>query len=109
MTTLVNIRHSKCDVIIDRTGPFGNPHRHGYCYICGRVHDRIDCVKAYKEDFYKKLLTDQEFRDSIDSLKDKVLGCWCVPKLCHGMIIIEYLEDIPCKFPTTERTEFFES
>jgi hypothetical protein len=93
MTTLVNIRKGKhkCDVYIGRGTPFGNPHVIGYCLICRRVHDREDSVKEYRI-YFNRRLTDQTFRDRVLSLKDKVLGCWCVPLLCHGMVIVEFLE-----------------
>lgn len=100
MTTVVNLRTTKgkprpkCDVKIDRSSPFGNPHTLGFCKLCNRTHDRIDCLKEYKIYFYKRLLTDETFRDKVLSLKGKVLGCWCVPLLCHGHVIIEYLEGI---------------
>ena len=103
-TTLVNVRHTdKCDVMIDRTGPFGNPFKIG---VNG---DRVQVIEKYREWFYKRILTDTEFRDKIQSLKGRVLGCWCVPDLCHGMVIIEYLERIPYgnKQTNTKTTDFF--
>lgn len=90
-TSVVNRRKTrKYDVYIGRGTPFGNPHVIGYCFICKTLHDRVGAVEAYKRDFYKRL-TNPEFRDMVLSLKGKVLGCWCVPLLCHGNIIIEYL------------------
>lgn len=108
ITTLVNLKNSKCEVKIDRTGPFGNPHRHGYCYICNKIHDRDECIEAYKIDFHKLILTDTEFRDKVLALKGHVLGCWCWPLNCHGMVIIEYLEGIPYKTKPKDKVEFFE-
>lgn len=110
-TTLVN-RHNtrRFETSIGRDSIFGNPHRIGYCSICKRVHDRVDCLKAYRIYFYKRLLTDEDFRVKINGLKGKVLGCWCVPDLCHGHIIIEYLENEPYEFERTnniETTDFF--
>jgi hypothetical protein len=80
---------AKYDIRIDRGTPFGNPFDHSKLGIT-----RVECVRRYKEWFYKRL-TDEAFRDRVLSLKNKILGCWCVPDLCHGMVIIEYLEGIP--------------
>ena len=102
-TTLVNIRHSKCDVAIGRLSIYGNPFR------IGEDGDRVQVIEKYREWFYKRILTDGGFRDRIQSLKGKVLGCWCVPEPCHGMVIIEYLEEIPYenKQTDTKTTYFF--
>lgn len=90
--------------MIDRTGPFGNPFDHNKLGIT-----REESVKQYHDYFHKRILTDDKFRDKIHSLKGKVLGCWCVPELCHGMVIIEYLEGIPygSKTTDTKTTDFF--
>lgn len=104
ITTLVNIRHSKCDVEIGRPSIYGNPFR------IGEDGDRVQVIEKYRKWFYEKILTDAEFRDKIHALKGKVLGCWCVPALCHGMVIIEYLEGIPYgskQTTDTPTTDFF--
>ena len=86
-TTIVNVKHNKCDVYIGRGTPFGNPFRIG---VDG---DRKQVLDKYKEYFIKRGLTDPMFRDKVLSLKGKTLGCWCVPLACHGDVIIEYLEN----------------
>lgn len=85
MTTVVNIKHHKCDVYIGRGSSFGNPFR------IGDDGDRVQVLAKYRT-YFNRRLTDPKFRDRILSLKDKVLGCWCKPLLCHGDVIIEYLE-----------------
>jgi|APCry1669192806_1035432.scaffolds.fasta_scaffold180394_2 hypothetical protein len=100
MTTVVNIRKKKgkkrphCDVLIDRTTPFGNRHAIGFCSVCNKVHDRKEAIAEYKKDFYI-CLTIPEFRDSVLAMKGKKLGCWCKPLPCHGDVIVEYLEKEP--------------
>jgi len=110
-TQLINRRKNKnFDISIGRDSIFGNPHRLGWCKICNRPHDRIDCLIAYKEYFYKRLLTDIDFRDNIEKLRGKILGCWCNPLPCHGNVIIEYLDGIPYEFEKPnhpETTDFF--
>lgn len=88
-TKIVNIYRDKYDVYIGRPGKgqdgyFGNPFS----------GDRVESIKLYKEYFYNRIKTDKDFKEKIDSLKGKVLGCFCFPKLCHGMVIIEYLDGI---------------
>ena len=104
-TTLVNLhdKTKRYDVKIDRRSFFGNPYR------IGADGDRQQVIEKYRKWFCKRILTDDKFRDRIQSLKDKVLGCWCVPEPCHGMIIIEYLEGIPYenKQTDTKTTDFF--
>ena len=85
MTTIVNIKRNKCDVYIGRGSPFGNPFR------IGDDGDRVQVLAKYRT-YFKRRLTDQSFRDKVLSLKGKVLGCWCKPLLCHGDVIVEYLE-----------------
>lgn len=29
----------------------------------------------------------------LDELKDKILGCWCAPKLCHGHVLVELINE----------------
>jgi hypothetical protein len=103
LTTLTNLHNlGTCHTIIDRTSIFGNPFKIG---VDG---DRIQVIEKYREWFYKRILTDAKFRDRIHSLKGHVLGCWCVPELCHGMVIIEYLEGIPYNKEKKEPSvEFF--
>ena len=47
------------------------------------ITSRIKVVKLFE----KYLATNKELRDCISELKDKKLGCWCAPELCHGEIL----------------------
>lgn len=88
MTEVVNIRDNKpFDVLIDRRSIFGNPFDHRRLGIT-----RHECVERYREYFHKRLKTDPEFKKRVLELKDKRLGCWCVPLECHGEVIKEYLD-----------------
>jgi len=86
-TKLVNLRtYNKEDyVLIDRTTIFGNPYR------IGTHGNRDNVVTRYKRYFYNRI-KDPLFRKDVESLKGKVLACWCSPLSCHGDVIIEYLE-----------------
>ena len=92
--TLVNIKHAKeYDVYIGRPGIWGNPfsHKEGTLakYKVKNVEEAIEKYRDY-------LLDSPELMSQLIDLKDKVLGCWCMPKnpksgkyYCHGQIIIE--------------------
>lgn len=99
-TTVVNLRRDDFDVYIGRAGMgcdgyFGNPFRcREPCARCGHVHmtvgSTIPCFKAY---FYERLASDPEFKERVEALRGKVLGCFCKPKPCHGDIIAKYLNE----------------
>ena len=77
---VVHCKRSKYDVYIGRPGPFGNP------FEIGKDGTREEVVEKYAE----WVLTQTELLAIIKiELKDKILGCWCAPKLCHGNILLE--------------------
>ena len=92
-TRVVNISYNfTYDVYIGRAGHghdgyFGNPFR-----LDDDV-SREEVLRQYEVWFYNRLDTDPEFKRRIHALKGKVLGCFCAPKLCHGHIIIDYLNN----------------
>lgn len=74
-------------------GYFGNPIAIGKpCIVCGKRHDSggstLPCYRRY---FRFRLRFDNQFRQEIEKLRGKRLGCFCKPKPCHGDIIAEYL------------------
>lgn len=90
-TKVVNLKTDKYDVYIGRTGRgqegyFGNPFR------LTQDLDRHMSIKAYEFWFYRRLARDPEFKRRIDGLKGKTLGCFCKPLVCHGDVIVAYLE-----------------
>ena len=85
-TTVVNIRHSKCDQLIDRTTIFGNPIQ---LWRCG--NDRALCLRKFETYFWSRIERDPAWKAEVLKLKGKVLGCWCKPLSCHGDIYADYL------------------
>ena len=83
-TTVVNIRHSKCDQLIDRTTIFGNPFPE---WKWGRE----ECIKKFESYFWNRIERDPTWKADVLKLKGKVLGCWCKPLACHGDIYADYL------------------
>lgn len=91
LTKIVNIhRGLSYDVYIGRAGKghdgfFGNP------FVLTSEVSRVSILQQYERWFYERLSTDPDFKRRIHELKGKTLGCFCVPKLCHGHIIVDYL------------------
>lgn len=53
---------------------------------------RLAVIEQYREWFLAKIESDASFRDSLESLRGRDLGCWCAPRACHGDVILEWLE-----------------
>ena len=70
--------HEPCEVKIDRTTKWGNQFK-------VKDHGRAKALKLYEEWLDTQIL---EGKLDIEELRDKVLGCWCKPKSCHGDILI---------------------
>ena len=93
-TTVVNIRKGAAyDVYIGRAGHgedgyFGNP----FPLTVDTPTFRALVLERYRDYFHQRLASDSEFKRRILELKGKRLGCFCLPKRCHGEIIAEYLE-----------------
>lgn len=85
MTKVVNTKVEKCDIFIGRPSKFGNPFR------IGKDGTRAEVISKYRSRFYNMIL-DSNFRQSVNELKGKTLGCFCKPLPCHGDVIVEYLE-----------------
>jgi hypothetical protein len=76
-TRAVNIRREACDVLIDRTTPWGNLYR------IGRDGDRAQVIAAYG----RYLAGRPDLLAMIPALRGKRLGCHCAPLPCHGDVL----------------------
>ncbi len=78
-------------VDIGRTSRWGNPwtHKQGRTRAKYVVATRLEAITAYR----RWILSDDEeaqyLRSHLDSLKGKVLVCWCKPLACHGDVLAE--------------------
>lgn len=91
-TCVVSISKSAYDVYIGRAGKghdgyFGNPFK------LDDESKRVEVLKKYEQYFYDRLEKDPEFKARVHTLKGRILGCFCKPLLCHGDIIVDYLEN----------------
>lgn len=80
MTTIVvHLRKEPYDVRIDRQTIWGNP------FIIGPDGTRSQVINKYRE----WLLRQPHLLALIPTLRDKRLGCWCHPQMCHGDVLAE--------------------
>ena len=88
--SVVHCKKAPYDVYIGRPSKWGNPFTHlkdGKTLAKHIVGSRDEAVEAYREWITngegKQLMKD------LPELKNKVLGCWCHPKSCHGDVLSE--------------------
>ena len=81
---VVNLRKEKYEIYIGRPSIFGNP-------FSIAKYGREECIEKYKEYFYRRIKDDKRFKEAVLKLKGKTLGCFCKPEICHGDIIVDYL------------------
>ena len=82
MTRVVHCKKELYDIYIGRPSKWGNPFK------IGRDGNREEVIEKYRN----YILMDNELMESLNELKDKVLGCWCSPELCHGDVLIELMK-----------------
>jgi len=96
MTDIVNGNKTdkEIDQWIDRRSKFGNPFK------ISDFNDNMSdeaarelVVDLYSNYFDKRIRHDEDFKKAVDNLKGKTLACHCKPKLCHGDVIIRYLDE----------------
>lgn len=83
-TKVVHIREPH-DVYIGRPSIWGNP------YIIGPDGTRRQVIQKYRA-WVSSMLQHSEFQTKVETLRGRVLGCYCHPRPCHGDVIVEYLE-----------------
>lgn len=76
-TKVVHCKKDKYDIYIGRPSKWGNP------FILDRENDRQAVIRKYTT----WLRQQHTLLKQIHELKDKVLGCWCAPKMCHGDVL----------------------
>ena len=78
----VHCKRDSYDVYIGRPSKWGNP------FSIGKDGTREEVVQKYE----KWIKQQPELMENLHELKDKVLGCWCSPKLCHGDVLIKLIK-----------------
>lgn len=83
MTKVVHCKKEKYDIYIGRPSKWGNP------FTIGKDGTREEVIQKYE----KWIKTQSNLLRDLHELKNKVLGCWCSPKACHGDILIKLIEE----------------
>ena len=91
-TRVVHCKREKYDIYIGRPSKWANPYSHK-----SSKYPDVILVKTRQEaiDCYREYITNGAGRHllkDLNELKDKVLGCWCKPKACHGDVLAELVE-----------------
>lgn len=85
-TLIVNRMREPHEVYIGRGTIWGNPYS-------VEEFGRVKCIQLYREYIQHAIDTQPEnILPELQKLKGKVLGCWCKPKMCHGDVLIEFIE-----------------
>lgn len=87
-TQVVHCKREPYDVYIGRGSKWGNPfsHKPGT-----RAKVRVATREAAIKEYRRWILAQPELLAGLDELDDKVLGCWCKPKDCHGDVLVALL------------------
>lgn len=98
MKNLVHFKKEYFDVYIGRPTKWGNPWSHKNNTLAEfQVNTREEAIENYRkwlsgEDFENVLIEQRKWiLKNLPCLKDKILGCWCAPKSCHGEILLDLL------------------
>jgi len=86
-TCVVNLRYESCNVYIGRPSKWGNPFQIGH----GRT--RQQAIEQYRE----WILQQPELLAALPELRDRRLGCYCAPLLCHGDVLLELIDGLERK------------
>lgn len=89
-TRFVNLRQDKFDIYIGRGKRYGQKGIYGNPYF-RNDDNREDAIMKYEPYIKNKLMQNTAFLLEFLTLKDKVLGCYCKPKHCHGEVLISIL------------------
>jgi len=98
-TELVNMSEHGRDGVtpIDRSSSIGNSN---VLKKDGGDYTRAESVMAYARELdeqlndpeYSQGLADDELREYLEDLRGETLGCWCAPQLCHGHVVLFWLD-----------------
>lgn len=94
-TRVVHIRHHPYDVYIGRANPrsrlraspFANPFR------IGPDGTREEVMEKYETLMRERLASDNLWRERLEALRGRTLGCWCAPEPCHGDVLVRLLDE----------------
>ena len=56
----------------------------------GRDGTREEVIQKYRL-YIEEKLKEPEYKEALERLRGKNLGCWCKPEGCHGDVLLEFL------------------
>ena len=84
-------------VYIGRGSIYGNPFSHltKRTGALVQVETREESIEKYKEwiDGEIELDIDPPTKEEIMKLENRILGCFCHPKKCHGNVLVKIIEE----------------
>ena len=87
---VVHCKREPYDVYIGRPSRWGNPYSH----LDGTLAEfRVESREQAIIMFETWIRSQPNLMADVHQLRDKVLGCWCSPKACHGDVLIRLAEE----------------
>lgn len=85
-------RHMQSTPFVGQRGWLGNPYP-------AENYGREESIAKFRESFEARLSYDSEFREAIELLSGKTLGCWCQRlyedgPACHAEVIVEWADKL---------------
>ena len=59
----------------------------------GKDGNRNEVIQKYEVYIRDRLKNGLFLKDELRLLKNKNLGCWCAPELCHGNVLLKILQE----------------
>jgi len=81
---VVHCKKEPFDVYIGRPSKWGNR------FEIGKDGTREEVIEKYEQ----FLRSNSFLMASLPELKNKTLGCWCAPKVCHGDVLVKLVAEI---------------
>lgn len=74
-----------------RPSRWGNPHRVGWCPVCGVVHKQSEAVAEFRAEVTAATFEARLVREGVqEHMRGKNLGCYCKPEQpCHCDVLLE--------------------
>lgn len=91
-TKIVNIKEDPSyDVYIGRYMRVNKRNVLSNGYEIGIDGPREEVIRKYAYDFPIRWRTEPDFKQAVLRCRGKRLGCFCKPEVCHGDVIVDFL------------------
>lgn len=89
---VINLKKEKYDVYIGRGSKWGNPFSHlDNSKALYKVATRNEAIEQYEK--WIRFGDGKYLLDDLYELENKILGCYCYPKKCHGEVLLKLLKE----------------